>query len=124
MGQALHSLPSQAPPGGHGRSRNPRLSDPSGRGGTRSSFHANVALQALLFLYRDVLKQPFPELGDIEHAKKSRRVPVVFARQEVIQVLAHLVGLPHLMASLLYGSGLRLMECVRLRVKDVDFAYH
>ena len=84
----------------------------------------NVALQALLFLYCDVLKQPFPELGDIEHARKSRRVPVVFARQEVTRVLAQLVGTPHLMASLLYGSGLRLMECVRLRVKDIDFAYH
>jgi site-specific recombinase XerD len=70
----------------------------------------NVALQALLFLYCDVLKQPFPALEDIEHARKSHRVPVVFARQEVTQVLAHLVGLPHLMASLLYGSGLRLME--------------
>src|SRR5262245_913337 len=84
----------------------------------------NVALQALVFLYRHVLKQPFPELEDLEHAKKSRRVPVVFARQEVTKVLAHLTGTPHLMASLLYGSGLRLMECVRLRVKDVDFAYH
>jgi len=84
----------------------------------------NVALQALVFLYRHVLKQPFPELEDLEHARKSRRVPVVFARQEVPKVLAHLTGTPHLMASLLYGSGLRLMECVRLRVKDVDFAYH
>ena len=84
----------------------------------------NVALQALLFLYRDVLKQPFPALEDLEHARKSRRVPVVFARQEVTKVLAQLVGIPHLMASLLYGSELRLMECVRLRVKDVDFAYH
>ena len=56
--------------------------------------------------------------------RKSRRVPVVFARQEVTKVLAHLTGIPHLMASLLYGSGLRLMECVRLRVKDIDFAYH
>jgi len=84
----------------------------------------NVALQALVFLYRHVLKQPFPELADLEHAKKSHRVPVVFARQEVTKVLTHLTGTPHLMASLLYGSGLRLMECVRLRVKDVDFAYH
>src|SRR5712691_5725789 len=66
----------------------------------------NVALQALVFLYRHVLKQPFPELEDLEHAKKSRRVPVVFARQEVPKVLAHLTGTPHLMASLLYGSGL------------------
>jgi site-specific recombinase XerD len=84
----------------------------------------NVALQALVFLYRHVLKQPFPELEDLEHAKKSRRIPAVLARQEVTKVLAHLTGTPHLMASLLYGSGLRLMECVRLRVKDVDFAYH
>ena len=84
----------------------------------------NGALQALIFLYRHVLKQPFPELEDLEHAKKSRRVPVVFARQEVTKVLAHLTGTPHLMASLLSGSGLRLMECVRLRVKDIDFAYH
>jgi len=84
----------------------------------------NVALQALIFLYRHVLKQPFPELDEIEHARKSRRVPIVFARQEVSKVLAQLAGTSHLMASLLYGSGLRLMECVRLRVKDVDFAYH
>src|SRR2546429_2446947 len=84
----------------------------------------NVALQALIFLYRHVLKQPFPELEEIEHARKSRRVPVVFARQEVTKVLAQLAGTSHLMASLLYGSGLRLMECVRLRVKDIDFAYH
>jgi site-specific recombinase XerD len=81
-------------------------------------------LQARIFLYRHVLKQPFPELDDLEHAKQSQRVPVVFAQQEVTKVLAHLTGTPHLMASLLYGSGLRLMECVRLRVKDVDCAYH
>ena len=84
----------------------------------------HVALQALVCLYRHVLKQPFPESGEIEHARKPRRVPIVFARQEGTTVLAHLTGTPHLMASLLYGSGLRLMECVRLRVKDVDFAYH
>ena len=61
----------------------------------------NVALQALVFLSRHVLTQPFPALDDLEHAKKSRRVPVVFARQEVTKVLAHLTGTPHLMASLL-----------------------
>jgi site-specific recombinase XerD len=82
----------------------------------------HVALQALVFLSRHVLKQPFPELEDLEHAKQSQRVPVVFARQEVTRVLAHLTGTPHLMASLLSGSGLRLMACVRLRVKDVAFA--
>ncbi len=84
----------------------------------------NVALNALVFLYRAVLKQDFPELGKIERAKRPRHVPVVFTREEVSCVLAHLNGMPHLMASLLYGAGLRLMECVRLRVKDVDVASH
>jgi integron integrase len=83
----------------------------------------NGALNALLFLYRHVLKQPFPDLGEIERAKRPRRVPTVFTQEEVHQLLAHLTGVSHLMASLLYGAGLRLMECVRLRVKDVDFAY-
>ena len=92
--------------------------------GQRAASTHNVALQALVFLYRHVPKQPFPALEEIEHAKKSRRMPVVFARQEVTKVLTQLAGTPYLMASLLYGSGLRLMECVRLRVKDVDFAYH
>jgi site-specific recombinase XerD len=90
--------------------------------GARAASTQNVALQALLFLYRHVLKQPFPALEELAHAKKSRRVPVVLARQEVTMVLAHLTGTPSLMASLLYGSGLRLMACGRLRVKDVDFA--
>jgi len=84
----------------------------------------NVALQALLFLYRRVLKQTLPELDDCARAKRPRRVPVVLTREEVSRVLAHLQGTPHLMASLLYGAGLRLMECVRLRVQDLDFASH
>lgn len=83
----------------------------------------NVALNAVVFLYRHVLKQPFPDLEEIERARRPRRLPVVFTREEVSQVLAHLHGTPHLMASLLSGAGLRLMECVRLRVKDLDFAY-
>jgi integron integrase len=84
----------------------------------------NGALNALVFLYRHVLKQPSPDLADLERAKRPRRVPTVFTREEVQAVLAHLSGIPHLMASVLYGAGLRLMECVRLRVKDLDFAYH
>jgi integron integrase len=84
----------------------------------------NGALNALLFLYRHVLKQPFPDLGTIERAKRPRRVPAVFTREEVQAILAQLDGVSYLMASLLYGAGLRLMECVRLRVKDLDFAYH
>ncbi len=84
----------------------------------------NGALNALVFLYRHVLKQPFPEIGEIERAKRPRRVPTVFTAEEATAVLAQLTGVHRLMATLLYGSGLRLMECVRLRVKDVDYAYH
>jgi integron integrase len=84
----------------------------------------NVALNALLFLYRDVLKQALPEIGVFERAKRPRRLPTVFTREEVTVVLAQLAGVHYLMASLLYGAGLRLMECLQLRVQDVDFAYH
>jgi site-specific recombinase XerD len=84
----------------------------------------NGALNALLFLYRHVLKQPFPDLGEFERAKRPRRLPIVFTQEEVRAVLAQLDEVTSLMARLLYGAGLRLMECVRLRVKDLDFAYH
>ncbi|MEO7969826.1 MAG: integron integrase, partial [bacterium] len=80
-----------------------------------------VALSALLFLYREVLKKDLPYVANIERAKRSKHLPVVFTRNEVAGVLARLDGTPHLIASLLYGSGLRLMEAVRLRVKDIDF---
>jgi len=84
----------------------------------------NSALNALLFLYRHVLHQPFPQLDNLERAQRPQRLPVVLTREEVHAVLAQLTGTPALMACLLYGAGLRLMECLRLRVKDVDFAYH
>jgi integron integrase len=83
-----------------------------------------VALSALLFLYREVLKQELPYITNIERARKSQKLPVVFTRNEVQAILARLDGIPHLVASLLYGSGLRLMEAVRLRVKDLDFERH
>jgi integrase len=83
----------------------------------------NGALNALVFLYRQVLKQPFPELEGLERAKRPRRIPTVFTAEEAQGILAQLNGTPHLMAGLLYGAGLRLMECMRLRVKDIDFAY-
>jgi len=83
-----------------------------------------VALSALLFLYRDVLKQELRYVKNIERAKPAKHLPVVFTRNEVQSVLARLDGTPHLIASLLYGSGLRLMEAVRLRVKDIDFERH
>ncbi len=82
----------------------------------------NQALAALLFLYREVLGQDLPWMEDIRRAKKPRRLPVVLSREECAAVLGEMSGVHWLMASLLYGSGLRLMECVRLRVKDVDFS--
>jgi integron integrase len=79
------------------------------------------ALSAILFLYRDVLRRPLDRLDHIQRAKRPSRLPVVFTRDETSAVLAQLDGSLHLLASLLYGAGLRLMECVRLRVKDLDF---
>jgi integron integrase len=83
----------------------------------------NQALSALLFLYSQVLQQPFDWLEDVQRAKKPSKLPVVFTKEEAHAVLRHLDGSKWLMASLLYGSGLRLMECLRLRVKDIDFGY-
>ena len=81
----------------------------------------NQALSALLFLYREVLSIELPWMETIVRAKRPQRVPVVLSRDEVARLLAMMDGCFALMASLLYGSGMRLMECVRLRVKDVDF---
>lgn len=81
----------------------------------------NQALHALLFLYKQVLEIALPHLGALPVARKQPKLPVVFSRDEVYAVLAQLSGEKWLMASLLYGSGLRLMECLRLRVKDLDF---
>ncbi|MFA6094987.1 MAG: integron integrase [Candidatus Paceibacterota bacterium] len=81
----------------------------------------NQALSALLFLYKEVLGIDLPWLANVVRAKQPQRLPVVLTRSEVREVLARMKGMHGLMASLLYGSGLRLMECVRLRVKDVDF---
>lgn len=83
----------------------------------------NQALSAILFLYKQVLKQPLDWLDDITRAKRPLRVPLVFTRSEIQAILAQLDGQTWLMASLLYGAGLRLMECLRLRVKDIDFGY-
>jgi integron integrase len=82
----------------------------------------NQALSALLFLYRNVLEQELPWLDGIVRAKMSERLPVVLTRDEVRAILQQLEGPPRLMAILLYGAGLRLLECARLRIKDVDFA--
>jgi integron integrase len=82
----------------------------------------NQALSALLFLYAEVLEQPLAGRVASVRAKQPERLPTVMTRDEVVRVLDALSGVQQLMAKLLYGSGLRLMECVRLRVKDVDFA--
>lgn len=81
----------------------------------------NQALSALLFLYKVVLDRDVPWLDGVVRAKVPRRLPVVLTREEVGAVLERLEGTPRLMATLLYGAGLRLLECARLRVKDVDF---
>lgn len=83
----------------------------------------NQALSALLFLYKEVLRQPLPWLDGLERARLPVRVPTVLTRDEVRRLLAATEGVKWLMASLLYGAGLRLRECLKLRVKDMDFGY-
>jgi integron integrase len=82
----------------------------------------NQALAALLFLYRDVLDLDLPWLQTIVRAKRVVRVPVVLSTEEVTRLLTMLEGRDWLLAALLYGTGMRLMECMRVRVKDMDFA--
>ena len=82
------------------------------------------ALSAILFLYQQVLQHDIGWLHDVVRAKQPQRLPVVLTRDEVAAVLRHLSGTPWIMATLLYGAGLRLMECIRLRMKDIDFAYN
>jgi len=81
----------------------------------------NQALCAILFLYRDVLGREIGELGDVVRARKPKRLPVVISSEEVKRILDHLRGTNWLIAALMYGSGLRLSECLRLRVQDIDF---
>ena len=81
----------------------------------------NQAKSALLFLYREVLNVELPWLDDVESAKAPRRLPVVLSRAEVAALLTRLDGTNALVCRMLYGTGLRIMECLRLRVKDVDF---
>ena len=89
--------------------------------GQVSASTQNQALAALLFLYRDILKVELPWMDKLVRAKRSRRIPVVLSTDEIRRLLGMMDGQPWLMAALLYGTGMRLMECVRLRVKDVDF---
>lgn len=83
----------------------------------------NQALCALVFLYKEVIKKDIGQLDNLVRAKRPSKLPVVFTRDEVRKILLQLEGVQWLMGQLLYGAGLRLMECLRLRVKDVDFGY-
>jgi integron integrase len=83
----------------------------------------NQALSALLFLYREVIKCELPWLDAVQRVTRPARLPTVLTRNEVRRLLAHVQGVNWLLLTLLYGSGLRVMECLRLRVKDLDFGY-
>ena len=80
------------------------------------------ALSALVFLYRNVLDDPLPWIDDIVRAQRPRKLPAVLSREEVRSLLSAMNGTPRLVAGILYGGGLRLLEALRLRVKDIDFA--
>lgn len=82
----------------------------------------NQALSALLFLYRHVLGRDVGDLGEVIRARKPKRLPVVMTRDEVKAVLANLRGDKRLMATIMYGTGLRLMECLPLRVQGINFS--
>lgn len=99
------------------------LEDLAVRGNVAASTQ-NQALNALVFLYKQVLDRPLNELDGFTRAKRPKRLPVVLARGEVARLLERLNGIQYLMAALLYGTGMRLMECVRLRVQDIDFQYN
>jgi len=96
------------------------LTDLAVRRGVAASTQ-NQALNALVFLYREVLGVTLGDIGEYARAKRPERLPVVLTRTEVQRLLAALQGTYQLMGQLLYGTGMRLMECIRLRVKDVDF---
>jgi len=83
----------------------------------------NLAMNALVFLYKKILDRNLDELGGFTRAKPPQSLPVVLSVSEVASLLAQMAGRNQLMASLLYGSGMRLMECVRLRIQDLDFDY-
>ncbi len=88
-----------------------------------SSATQNQAMQAILFLYKNVLKKDVGWIKEIKRVSRVKHLPLVFSKREVNNILQHLSGLPKIIISLLYGSGLRLTEGLRLRIKDIDFDY-
>ncbi len=91
---------------------------------TVSASTQNQALSAILFLYRQVIKKDINISQNWFRAQKSKTLPTVLTHQEAMTVISNMTGVPQLMTKILYGSGLRLMECLRLRVKDIDFGNH
>jgi len=89
--------------------------------GRVASSTQNQALSAILFMYKEVLGIELPWLNDVTRAKRPEKIPLVFSKNEIRKLLANLEGTYWIMGHLLYGAGLRLMECLRLRVKDLDF---
>src|SRR4030042_5347880 len=92
--------------------------------GRVSASTQNQAFNALLFLYRHILHKEVDDLTSVARAKRKVNLPTVLSRYEVKKLLSFLDGTHLLMAQLMYGCGLRLMECLRLRIKDVDFEQH
>ena len=92
--------------------------------GNVSASTQSQALSALLFLYKDVLDDPLPWMDDLIRAHRPFRIPIVLTPEEVRHLLGEMKGVPRLVALLMYGGGLRLLECLRLRIKDVNFARH
>jgi integron integrase len=90
--------------------------------GRVSASTQNQALNALLFLYHEVLSKKIGLIDGVVRAKRPQRLPIVLTKDEVKKVIDHMSGVPRLMAILLYGAGLRLMECCRLRIKDIEFS--
>ena len=82
------------------------------------------ALNALIFMYHEVLKKNIGDIGNFHKAKRPEKIPVVLTKDEMNSLFYHLDGEKKLMAGLLYGAGLRLLECVRLRIKDIDLSYN
>lgn len=83
----------------------------------------NQALQAILYLYKNIIKKDIGWIENIKHAARVKHLPVVFSKRETMKIFEHFEGTPKLVVSLLYGSGLRLAECLNLRIKDIDFDY-
>jgi integron integrase len=121
LDQAIYFLSQQTAPGRDGGREVAQFLSSLATDRRVSASTQNQALNAILFLYRAVLRREIGYVDGVVRAKRPHRVPVVLSRQEVKAIFNTLDGSAWLMATLLYGAGLRLMECLQLRVKDIDF---